>query len=296
MTSTVVQYLPILLLASGVIVLLVTGRSFWGARELPTKHASYKSLHSASPVLNALVSISVVGKPILEHLQQNNWDTDVVPPVLVMPLTVLVIASVYAMLGAIIFFFFRAIRNINVFSGSHVRTPYSALFMLVPITNFVVIPYLEYFAYRHSIAVAAPDRASKLRAALLVLSAFALLVISLACSRLGGDASQSTPYDPLSLLILSICTGGAGGILTTQIISGIAQSQTAYALQRGMISAGAAGSRPARNGRTINALKSAGVGLLLVVALVTVLFPELPMLMVQAIQQLWSAPTSSLRR
>lgn len=283
MTSTVVQYLPILLLASGVIVLLVTGRPFCGARELSAKHAGYKSLHTASPVLNALVSISVVGKPILEHLQRNNWDTDVVPPVLVVPLTVVVIASVYAMLGAIIFFFFRAIGNINVFKGSRVRTPYSALFMLIPITNFVVIPYLEYFAYHRSLATAAPERASKLRAALLVLSAFALLITSLACSRLGSDASQSTLYDPLSLLVLSLCTGGAGGLLTTRIIAGIARSQTAFALHQGMISAGAAGSAAARSGRTIEALKSAGVALLLVVALVTVLFPTLPSHIAQAI-------------
>lgn len=288
MTSTLVQHLPVLLLASSVIILLVTGRPLWGARELSAKHASYKSLRTASPVLNALVSISVVGKPILEHLQQNNWDTDVVPSVLVMPLTVLVIASVYAMLGAIVFFFFRAIRNINAFNGSHVRTPYSALFMLIPITNFVVIPYLEYFTYQRSLAAAAPDRASKMRVALLVLSAFALLVISLACSRLGSDASQTTLYDPLSLLVLSICTGAAGGILTTRIISGIARSQTAYALQRGMILADAAGSTAERSGRAIEALKSAGVGLLLVVALVTVLFPALPSQMVQAIQQSWS--------
>jgi hypothetical protein len=288
-TLTLVQHLPVLLLATGVIVLLVTGRPLWGRRELLAQHAGYKSLRTASPVLNALVSISVVGKPILEHLQQNNWDTDVVAPVLVVPLTVLAIASVYAMLGAIVFFFFRAIRNINVFNGSRVRTPYSALFMLIPITNLVVIPYLEYFAYQRSLAAAAPERASKRRAALLVLSAFALLVISLAGSRLGGDASQSTLYDPLSLLVLSICTGGAGGLLTTRIISGIARSQTAYALQRGMISADAAGSAVVRSGRTIEALKSAGIGLLLVVALITVLFPGLPSQMVQSIHQAWSA-------
>jgi hypothetical protein len=169
------------------------------------------------------------------------------------------------------------------------RTPYSALFMLIPITNFVVIPYLEYFAYHRSLAAAAPERASKLRAALLVLSAFALLIVSLACSRLGGDASQSTLYDPLSLLVLSVCTGGAGGLLTTRIISGIARSQTAYAMQRGMISTGAAGPAPELTGRAIEALKSAGVGLLLVVAFVTLLFPALPTQMVQAVHQSWSA-------
>ncbi|MEQ1717849.1 MAG: hypothetical protein ABL907_18040, partial [Hyphomicrobium sp.] len=62
----------------------------------------------------------------------------------------------------------------------------------------------------------------------------------------------------------------------------------AYATQRGMISRGAAGSAAESSGRTIEALKSASVGLLLVVALVTVLFPALPSQMVQAIQQSWS--------
>jgi hypothetical protein len=43
------------------------------------------------------------------------------------------IASLYAMIGAIIFFFFRAIRNINAISGEKQRSPYSTFFMLIPI-------------------------------------------------------------------------------------------------------------------------------------------------------------------
>ena len=100
--------------------------------------------------------VAVLGKPFLEHLQKNNWDTGFIDPQIAMPLVWVFIVSLWALLAAVIIFFFRAIRNINVLSGERLRSPYSALFMLVPISNMIVIPYLEYFAYQRSRALAMP--------------------------------------------------------------------------------------------------------------------------------------------
>ena len=135
------RYLPLWLLAAGVLLLLTTGRPMLRRRALAAKHAEFTSLGIASPVLNTLILISIIGKPFLEHLQKNDWKTDLLDPQLVMPLMMIFIVSLYAMLGTTVYFFFRAIRNINAFSGEKRRSPYSAFFMLIPITNLIVIPY-----------------------------------------------------------------------------------------------------------------------------------------------------------
>jgi hypothetical protein len=146
-----VLYLPLWLLLAGVVVLLVTGRPFLRRGPLKGKHAQFKSLSVASPVLNSLVLISVIGKPFLENLQKNDWKTDLLTPEFATPLVLVFSASVFAMLGATVYFFIRAIRNINAFSGEKRRSPYSAFFILFPITNFIVTPYLEYFMYQRSL-------------------------------------------------------------------------------------------------------------------------------------------------
>jgi hypothetical protein len=201
----VLRYLPVWLLAAAPLLLWMTGRPFLRRGAVEPRHASYRSLRIASPALNALILTSVIGKPFLEHLQKNGWNSDLLAPELLLPLMLFFIASLYAMIGAIIFFFFRAMRNINAFSGEKQRSPYSSLFMLIPITNLIVIPYLEYFTYQRSLAFANPRSASKLRAALLVGSAFALLVVSVALGLPSEDASQSS-YDALSVLVLSVST------------------------------------------------------------------------------------------
>ena len=139
--------------------------------------------------------------------------------------------SLYALIVAIIIFFFRAIRNINIFNGARLRSPYSAFFVIIPIANMIVIPYLEYFTYQRSRALVTPDRASKPRATLLVGSAFALLVASVALGLPSEDPSKPGVYDALALLVLSFCTGCASGILTTRVINGIFEAQDYLAQQ-----------------------------------------------------------------
>ena len=121
-----------------------------------------------------------------------------------------------------------------------------------------------------------PHRASKPRAALLVVSAFALLIVSLACSRLDDDASQSTDYDALSLFVLSLSTAAAGGILTTRIFGRISKAQELYAQQMTIPADSQAYAVISMRGRMSEAAKSIGVALLLAVALSTAIFPTLP--------------------
>lgn len=282
-----VRYLPVWLLAAAPPLLWMTGRPFLRRGALAPRHASYRSLRIASPALNALILTSVIGKPFLEHLQKNGWNSDLLAPELLLPLMLFFIASLYAMIGAIIFFFFRAIRNINAFSDEKQRSPYSSLFMLIPITNLIVIPYLEYFTYQRSLAFANPRSASKLRAALLVGSAFALLVASVDLGLPSEDASQaaSSSYDALSFLVLSVSTAGASGILTTWVIDGIYRAQELYAQQLSAPSESPTRATPTVRSRTGDALRYASLAALLIVALVTAILPSIPSQILEVVYQ-----------
>lgn len=267
--------LPLWLLLLGIVLLLVSGSPILRRKTLDLQQTQFKSLRTTSPILNALVMTSVVGKPFLEHLRKNDWDTSVLAPQIMMPLTVVFIISLYALLVAIIIFFFRAIRNINVLSGARLRSPYSAFFMIIPIANLIVIPYLEYFTYQRSRALATPGRSSKPRAALLVGSAFALLVASVALGLPSDGPSEPGTYDPLALLVLSFCTGCASGILTTRVINGIfeAQDWLAQRTARGQETKAVATDH---RKLWIETLKLDVVAVLLIVAFATAVFPSLP--------------------
>jgi len=269
-----VYFLPLWLLALGLVALLVTGPPVLRRKALQPGQAKFKSLRAISPLLNTLVMISVVGKPFLEHLRKNDWDTSFVAPQIATPLVVIFIVSLYALLIAVLLFFFRAIRNINVLSGVRQRSPYAVLFMLIPIANLIVIPYLEYFTYQRSRALAGLEGASKPRAALLVGSAFALLVTSVALGLPPNDFSQPGAYDALALLVMTLCTGGASGILTTRVVNGIFEAQDRLA-QPTLADEAGAGAR-AKRGLWLETLKLHAVAVLLVIAFATAVLPSLP--------------------
>ncbi len=275
LTTIIGYFLPLWLLLLGVVLLFVTGPPILRRKALKPNQAKFKSLRATSPILNTLVMVSVVGKPFLEHLRKNDWDTSILAPQIMMPLTVVLIISLYALIVAIVLFFFRAIQNVNVLNGTRLRSPYSAFFMIIPIANLIVIPYLEYFAYQRSRALATPSAASKARAALLVGSAFALLVASVALGLPGDDASQPGAYDPLALLVLSFCTGCASGILTTRVINGIFEAQD-WLAQGTLRTEETTAVRPNDRMDWIETLKLDFVGVLLVVAFATAMFPSLP--------------------
>jgi hypothetical protein len=157
--------------------------------------------------------------------------------------------------------------------------------MLVPITNIIVVPYLQYFALHRSRLIASPDTASKGRAMALVFAAYALFLIGLAYGRLSDDISQSTGYDPLSLLVLSLSAGGAGGILTSRVISGIADAQDGCARGRGLLALQECDPKAERRAQWQTLLQSFAVAVLVVVAAVTALFPQLPSTMAAVILQ-----------
>lgn len=280
-----VRYLPVFLLGFGVLVLILTARPFLFGREIAQRHAQFKSLRSSSPILNGLIAASVIGKPVLEYFQKNDWSPDLLPFGLALPITLTASASVFALVGCIVYFFFRAIRNINFFSNAKIRSPYAAFFMLVPITNIIVVPYVQYFALHRSRLIAYPETASKGRAMVLVFAAYALFLIGLAYGRLSDDISQSTAYDPLSLLVLSLSAGGAGGILTSRVISGIADAQDASARGRGLLPSQERDPKAERGARRQMLLQSVAVALLVFVAAVTALFPQLPSTMAAVILQ-----------
>jgi heme/copper-type cytochrome/quinol oxidase subunit 3 len=266
--------LPLLLLAAGVLILLLTGRPLLTNGTLSARQNTFRSLTLASPVIEALIGVSVIGKPFLEHLQKNNWQSDLLGPTPLLVVVIVFVVSLYAMIGGILFFFYRAIRNINFFSGRRVRAPYSALFMVLPIANLVVIPYVQYFTYRRSRAFAWPQQGSALPAALLVAAAFGLLLVSVICGYAGEETAEGALYDAASLMVIGTLTGLAGGILQARIVDGIARAQEAYAWRIGALGARTlAAAEPESRMRRV--LQSVAVGVLVVLAVVAALNPRL---------------------
>jgi uncharacterized membrane protein len=270
----IARHLPLLLLAAGVLILLVTGRPIFTDGALSTKQNRFRSLASASPLLAALIAISVIGKPFLEQLQNNGWESDLLGPTPLMIVVAVLVASLYAMIGTVLFFFYRAIGNINFFNGGRVRAPYSALFMVVPIVNLVVIPYVQYFAYRRSRALAWPPQASALRAGFLVAAAFGLVIISVICGYADDAVAEGAVYDAASLMVIGMLTGLAGGILQARIVDGVARAQQAYALRIGALeSAATAAAEPESRAR--RTLQLVAVGVLVALAVLAALDPPL---------------------
>ncbi len=274
MEVIIVRYLPLLLLAAGVLILLLTGRPLFTSGTLSARQNRFRSLAAASPVLEALIGISVVGKPFLEHLQKNGWQSDLLGPTPLLIVVVVLVVSLYAMIGAVLFFFYRAIGNINYFNGRRVRAPYSSLFMVVPIVNLVVIPYVQYFVYRRSRAFAWPQQASAWRAAVLVIGSFGLLLASVICGYAGGEATEGALYDAASLMVIGALTGFAAGILQARIVDGVARAQEAYAIEIGALeTASAASAKP--ESRTRRVLQSLAVCVLVTLAVLAALNPPL---------------------
>ncbi len=275
MGTLIARNLPFLLLAAGIVALLLTGRPLLTSGRLSARQDKFRSLAAASPVLDVLIAISVIGKPFLDHLQKNGWQSDLLPPTPLLVLVSILVVSLWAMLGSILFFFMRAIQNINHFTQRRVRAPYSALFMIVPISNLVVIPYIQYFAYYRSRALVRPQGASRIGAALLVALTFGLLLVSLTCGYAGNAATATAHYNPASLMLIGTVTGLAAGILTTRIVDGIAGAQEAYAIATGALPSMDAAPAPKSGKRWLQALKSVAVGALIVVALWAALVPDL---------------------
>jgi len=271
----IARYLPLLLLVAGVLILLLTGRPLLTDGALSARQNRFKSLASASPLLEALIGISVVGKPFIEHLQKNHWESDLLGPTPLLIVVAVFVVSLYAMIGGILFFFYRAIANINFFSGRRVRAPFSALFMVVPILNLVIIPYVQYFVYRRSRAFAWSQHASALGAALLVTGAFGLLLISLTCGYAGEEAAEGAVYDAASLLVIGTLTGLAGGILQARIVDGIARAQEAHALEMGALGSARTLAAAKPESRVRRILQSLAVGVLVVLAALAALNPPL---------------------
>ncbi len=284
MGDLLARNLPLLLLLAGVLALVLTGPPLLTSGTLSARQNKFRSLAAASPVLDTLIAIAVIGKPFLEHLQKNDWQSDLLGPTPLLVVVSVLVVSFYAMLGSILFYFYRAIQNINYFNGRRVRAPASALLMIVPIANLVVIPYVEYFAYHRSRARADPLTASAWRAALLVGGAFGLLLVSVICGYAGRAASEPALYDAASLMLIGAATGIAGGILTTRIVGRIARAQDAYAISSGALP-GRAPRRQSLPKRWREAVELLAVAALIVVALWAAVVPDVASQAVRIVMQ-----------
>jgi hypothetical protein len=198
---------------------------------------TFRPLHVLSPIVNWLVVIGLVARPFLEHFGKRS---DALPMwvVSVMPLLLI---CVYVAVGATAYMFYRALHNINVFARKKILVPgpWSAWLMIVPLINVIAIPHLWGRTYYYSLSYLPENRVSRLRALIVCVGSFVLLVSGNAFSLMSDNAALWPPgYDGLSLAMLALCMGSAGAMLFGRIVQRVSAAQELYASQAGLWSRG----------------------------------------------------------
>ena len=230
----------------------------------------FKSLRVLSPILNFLIMIGLVAKPLLEHFGKRSdafspWALFAVPFLFV---------SVFMMFGTAAFFFQRASQNINTFAGRRVLVPVSAWLMCVPIVNSFAIPSIWARTYYYSLSFLPEFRITRSRAAAIGTSAFAFLVAGQAFGLMSGNtALWPNGYDAMSLAMIAVSLSCAGAILFSRIVQRVHIAQEAYAQREGLTNqVGVADPHDASDGLA-GALRLATVGLCIVAAAFTGAWP-----------------------
>ena len=230
----------------------------------------FKSLRVLSPILNFLIMIGLVAKPLLEHFGKRS---DAFPPWALFAVPFLLFC-VFIMVGTTAFFFQRASQNINTFAGRRVLVPGSAWLMCVPFVNSFAIPSIWARTYYYSLSFLPEFRITRSRAAVIGISAFAFLVAGHAFGVMSGNtALWPNGYDAMSLAMIAVSLSCAGAILFSRIVQRVHTAQEAYAQREGLTNqVGDADPHDASDGLA-GALRLATVGLCIAAAAFTGAWP-----------------------
>lgn len=249
------------------------GISVWLRPASPSSRPKYRSLRVASPILSLMIMLAVIGRPFAEYYRDHDWQSDALHPAILLSLGGLFLVCVYVSVGAMVYFFYRAIGNINFFAGIRVGSPGTAILMLVPVINVVAIPFVHYITYYRSMSLLPSNRVSAFSAAALAISTFLFAVVALAGDAVSRNSVLGGDIDPFSLSIVTFCSGLAAGILLTRLVSRIFKAQEAYAAHTSITAPSDAALKPVRGGM-IDALRSLAVALLITVGVAAVVEPN----------------------
>jgi len=254
----------------------------------------FRSLRAISPALNFFLVMAFVGRPILEHFKKHGWQSDSIPPVLLSALSLFFLVCVYVSVGAMAYYFSRAMRNINFFIQARLVTPWSAWLMVVPVVNVVAMPYVWGRTYYCSRGLHPVHHVSKQGAAAVSVGAFVLLMAGMATGIMSDNRTIWPPgYDGVSLSFMSICISVAGTVLFTRIVQRISAIQELYAERVGLVPRRRNSEDESINGGLIDLLKTGGVGACLGLALFTAVWPAVTS---SAAQQLFVAGSKQVAR
>jgi quercetin dioxygenase-like cupin family protein len=200
------------------------------------QEANYQPLGVLSPILIFFVVVGLVGRPFLEQLQKHTWLADFIPPAVLVPLSIFFLVGLYISAVATMYFFYRAMRNINFFAGHRVVAPSAAWLMAIPFVNLLVIPYVWGRTYYLSHALNPQQQIRKSAAAILSVGTFVLILIGLATDRMSDNPAFWPPgYDGLSLAVVALGTSTAGSILFSRIVQRISAAQRLHAERQGLL-------------------------------------------------------------
>ena len=253
--------------------LIPLGAFVWFA--LRRQAADYRPLGILSPILIFFVAVGLVGRPFLEQLRKHTWLADIIPTAVLVPLSILLLVGLYVSVVATMYFFFRAMRNINFFTGHRVVASSAAWLMAIPFANLVVMPYVWGRTYYLSHSLNPQHRIRKSTAAIMAVGTFVLVLIGLATDRLSDNQTLWPPgYDGLSLAVVALCTSTAGSILFSRIVQRISAAQRLHAERQGLLSPWRDRAHEPSSSGLLAALRLAVVGLCVGTALFAAAFPS----------------------
>jgi hypothetical protein len=207
--------------------------------------------------------------------------------VVLLPLGLFFLVCFYVSVGATAYFFYRAMRNINVFTQTRLVAPWTAWLMVVPFANMIAMPYVWGRTYYCSLALHPVHHVSKQAAAAMSVGAFALLLIGLAAGLMSDRQALWPPgYDDSSLAIIGVSAGFAGSMLFTRIVQRVSAVQELYAERTGLVPPRRERRDDSINAGVVDLLKSTVFGACLGLAMFAAAWPSVAS---SALQQLVAA-------
>ncbi len=241
--------------------------------------ASFHSLKLTSPLLIALILIFTAVRPFLSNSDatsgflSTHWRDALTGLALI------------ALAGAVVsgaLFYYKALANLNFFSGRVILSPIFSLVGLIPFVNFIGLPAIQYVAYRNSLQLFPNLSISRANAALATIGAMVLTLAGVAGHEPRDIAMLLGLEDAIPIWIAGTSAGLAGGLLLSRIVSRITAAQEAYAQSPA--------SPPTNIGDRKEKIQTLAIGALLALAIISLIAPAFVSYLVSQVLSLSGPP------
>lgn len=240
---------------------------------------AFHSLKLTSPLLIALILVFTATRTFLSNPDAMNGLLSAHWRDALTGLTLIALAGAVVS-GAL--FYYKALANLNFFSGRIILSPIFSLLGLIPFVNFIGLPAIQYVAYRNSLLLFPNLSISRATAALTTIGAMVLTLVGIA-GHVSRDVAMLVGLeDATPIWIAGTCASFAGGLLLSRIVSRITAAQEAYAQSPA--------SPPKNIGDRKEKIQTLAIGALLLLAIISLIAPAFVSNLVSQVLGLGSIP------